>query len=166
MSHEPRLQSRTAQPYIAIRTRAPITEIGQTCPPLIGELFAWMAEHGVTDVAPVFFRYVLIDMEGLMEIDVGIPIQEPLPVGDARVRVDVLPAGRYATLRHVGPYDGLMDATGRLLDWGGKQGLRWQASEDQRHWVARIEFYPTDPAEEPDSSKWVSELAFLTAPAE
>lgn len=162
--HAPRLEWRDAAPYLAIRARARITDIGPVCSPLVDVLFAWMAERGVAEAGPVFFRYVRIDMAGELDIDVGVPIQGPLPVADEQVRADMLPAGCYAMLLHIGPFDGLMAATAQLLAWAEERGLRWQASSDQRDWVARLELYPTNPAEEPDASKWVSELAFLVAP--
>lgn len=162
MTQRPRLEWRDATPFLAIRTRARIADIGATCSPLVDTLFGWMAEHGVAEAGPVFFRYVRVDMAGELDIDVGVPVHAPLPAGDGRVRPDMLPAGHYAMLTHIGPYDGLMEAIARLLAWGEQQGLRWQACAGQRGWVARLEFYPTNPAEEPDASKWVSELAFLT----
>jgi hypothetical protein len=52
-----------------------------------------------------------------------------------------------------------------LLDWAAEQGLTWDVSpsEDGDRWGARLEFYLTDPAEEPDMSKWQTQLAFRLA---
>lgn len=163
-THLPRLEWRAAMPCVVVRARARITDIGPVCSPIVDTLFEWMAERGVMEAGPVFFRYVRVDMDNELDIDVGVPVQGLLPVGDERVRPDVLPAGHYAMLTHVGPYDGLMAAVVQLLAWGKERGLRWQAGPDLRDWVARLEFYPTNPAEEPDASKWVSELAFLVEP--
>jgi effector-binding domain-containing protein len=86
--------------------------------------------------------------------------------GDGDVRSGVLPAGRYATVTHLGHPDQLIDATAALLDWAAEQGLQWDMSEtdDGQRWGGcRLEVYNTDPAEEPDMNKWETELAFRLA---
>ena len=77
----------------------------------------------------------------------------------------MLPAGRYATLTHVGHPSELAGATQALLDWAAGQGLTWDASpgEDGERWGSRLEIYLTDPAQEPDMSKWVTQLAIRLA---
>jgi hypothetical protein len=60
---------------------------------------------------------------------------------------------------------GLIGATKALLDWAAGQGLTWDMSPgetgDRR--ASRLEIYLTDPNEEPDMSKWVTQLAFRLA---
>ena len=56
-----------------------------------------------------------------MEIDVGVPVATAVG-GDNRITVDILPGGHYATLVYTVPYEGLMQATGELLDWA--EGIR------------------------------------------
>ena len=67
--------------------------------------------------------------------------------GDDRVVAGVLPAGRYATLTHVGHPSELMAATKALLDWAAEQGLTWDVTpgEDGDRWACRLENYLTDP---------------------
>lgn len=161
MTSESALQWRPPVPYVALRARARMDQIGVTCPPLVPELLGWLAAHGVEEDGPVFFRYVVVDMAGELAIDVGVPVKV-LPAGDDRVRADVLPAGRYAVCTHHGHYQELVGATGGLLDWAQRQGVRWQASPDQRHWAARLEIYHNDPDDEPNPARWETELAFLT----
>jgi len=82
--------------------------------------------------------------------------------GDGRVLAGVLPSGRYATLRYTGHPDGLVGATASLLEWAAQQGLTFDArpAEGGERWGARLEIYETDPAVEPDMSKWTTQLAF------
>jgi len=77
----------------------------------------------------------------------------------------VLPAGRYAELTHVGHPSELMAATKALLDWAAEQGLTWDMTpgEGGERWGCRLETYLTDPSQEPDMSKWVTQLAFKLA---
>lgn len=76
-----------------------------------------------------------------------------------------LPGGRYATVTHVGHPMGLMLATKELLDWGAAQGLKWDVSPGAQgeQWGCRLENYLTDPGQEPDMSKWETQLAFRLA---
>lgn len=100
-------------------------------------------------------------MERQLEIEAGVPVEQPMS-GDDRVLASTLPGGRYATLTHTGHPDELVSATAALLDWGAKQGLSWDRSDesDGEHWGSRLEFYLTDPDAEPDMTKWETELAF------
>ncbi len=45
--------------------------------------------------------------------------------GDDQVLFGVLPAGRDATVTHVGHPDELIAVTAALLDWAAWQGLEW-----------------------------------------
>jgi len=85
--------------------------------------------------------------------------------GDERVQAGILPAGRYATLRHTGAPDTLVAATIVLRDWAAAEGLKWDVSQsaDGEVWGCRLENYLTDPAVEPDLAKWVTELAYRLA---
>ena len=85
--------------------------------------------------------------------------------GDAGVVSGVLPAGRYATLTHVGHPSELAEATKALLDWAARQGLSWDMTpaDGGERWGARLEIYLTDPEQEPDMSKWHTRLAFRLA---
>ena len=97
-----------------------------------------------------------------LEVDVAIPVAA-FVARDSRIVADFLPAGRYATVMFVGPPDRLMQATADLLSWAEGRGIRWQMNGPR--WGGRVERYLSDPTEEPDMSKWRTELAFLTAEA-
>jgi effector-binding domain-containing protein len=88
--------------------------------------------------------------------------------GDDRVRAGVLPAGRYVTLRHTGPYDGLIASNADLQDWAEARGITFD-SRDTDHgeaWHSRVEHYLTDPSAEPDPAKWQVDIAYLVSAAE
>jgi effector-binding domain-containing protein len=104
-------------------------------------------------------------MAAKMEIDVGVPVATAV-TGDNRITADILPVGRYATLIYTGPYEGLMQATGDLLDWAENKGIvwdKWPAGPKGEGWLARIENYLTDPTKEANPAKWETELAFKLA---
>ena len=165
MITEPKIEDRNEQHYVGIRTQVTMQEMGPVLPPLWGEVYGWLASKGLKPAGAPLWRYRIVDMEAKMEIDVGVPVATTV-TGDGRVTADILPAGRYATLIYTGPYDGLMRATGDLLDWAKEKAIvwdKWPVGPTGEGWRARVENYLTDPKEEPDSAKWETELAFKLA---
>ena len=59
-----------------------------------------------------------------------------------------------------------MAATAALLEWGAAHGVEWDKADtpDGERWGARLEIYLTDPRDEPDMNKWVTDLAFRLTP--
>jgi effector-binding domain-containing protein len=163
MSVTPEIETRTEQPYAAVRARTSMDGIAAFAP-RTSEVFGWLGARGLAPAGPPFLKYNVIDMARELEIEAGVPVAAAVD-GDDHVVTGVLPAGRYATVTHTGHPSELVDATGALLDWAKEQGLTWDMSpaEDGDRWVARVEFYLTDPAEEPDMSKWETQLAFRLA---
>lgn len=161
MLTEPILETRTAQPYLAIRSSVPMGGIGAVVPH-IDTVREHLARLGVAPSGPPFFRYVVVDMERELEIEVGWTVSAPAPGDGDRIIAGVFPAGVYAVAVHTGHPDDLVDATSQLLAWGQREGVVWDATPDQRDWTARIERYFSNPDEEPDRNQWRTELAFLT----
>jgi uncharacterized protein YdhG (YjbR/CyaY superfamily) len=95
----PKLVSRTAQPYVAIRRQVAMREIATVLPPLFNDVFAWLTKKGIRPAGAPFWRYLVVDMKGKLEIDVAVPVAV-VPPSDKHIVVDVLPAGRYATVLH------------------------------------------------------------------
>ena len=151
---EPQLQQRAAQPYLAIHARVSSeAEFRHAADTGFPELFGWLGEHGVEPAGPIFIRYSA-DSD---DIELGVPVA-PGVAGDERVRAGELPAGRWATFVHVGPYRSETEpdlAAGRatLEAWADAQGL---ARGDY------VEHYVKGPVEEPDHARWETELACLT----
>ena len=112
-------------------------------------LFGRLAELGVAPAGPPFIRYQRTGSE--LELQLGIP------VGPDAGQPDVLPGGRAAVLRHVGHFSGLRAACEGLFAWAEEQGEEPAGP----FW----ESYVTDPREEPDSSKWVTEISLPVKPA-
>ncbi len=163
MSTEPKIIERADQPYVGIRGTVTMQTIGAVAD-RIPELFGWLGAHGIPPSGAPFLRYDVIDMERQLVIEAGVPVATPA-TGDQQVSAGVLPAGRYATLTHVGHPDELVDVTARLLAWVREHGLEWDvsASDEGERWGCRLEVYHTDPAEEPDLRKWETDLVFRLA---
>jgi effector-binding domain-containing protein len=159
----PEITERPAQPYVGVTGRVTMTTIAEIADRL-PEVFGFLAERGVEPADAPFFRYHVIDMERELEIEVGVPTSGPVE-GAGDVRAGELPAGRYATVTHVGHPDELIDVTGDLLAWARREGLAFDRSDSPRGevWACRLEIYRTDPREEPDMAKWETQLAFKLA---
>jgi len=164
MSSAPEIVTRPEQPYVAIRTQVTMEDLGMVVPPLNQEVFAWLSARGAASAGAPFWKYNVIDMAAKLEIEAGAPVAAAV-AGDDRVVSGVLPAGRYAELTHVGHPSELMAATKALLDWAAEQGQTWDVTPgaDGDLWACRLENYLTDPSQEPDMSKWVTQLAFKLA---
>jgi effector-binding domain-containing protein len=161
----PEIVTRAEQPYVAIRGHVSMAELGAFAV-RTGEVFAWLGSRGLTPAGPPFLKYNVIDMMRQLEVENGVPLTAPADAtGDGEVISGLLPAGRYATVTHVGHPSELAGATKALLDWAAGQGLTWDMSpgETGERWGSRLEFYLTDPREEPDMSKWITQLAFKLA---
>ena len=136
MSSAPEIVTRAEQPYVAIRAQVTMAELAAFVPPLTRRCSpGWTATALAPPDAP-FCKYNVIDMARELEIEAGVPVAAAVD-GDDRVVAGVLPAGRYATLTHVGHPSELMAATKALLDWAAEQGLTWDVtpSEDGDRWA-------------------------------
>lgn len=141
-------------------TMATTSEVADELLPLIDRL----AARGQAASGPAFLRYLVIDTAGELVVQAGVPVAVPVEA-DGHVEPDELPAGDYLCTVHVGPYDGLEAATGALLAHAEREGLRFdvQPSDAGEVWASRLEWYETNPAEEPDPARWVTRLELKLA---
>jgi hypothetical protein len=152
--HEPQVQQRTAEPYLAIHARVTTeAEFRRAADRGFPALFGWLGEHGVEPAGPIFIRYAADPAE----IELGVPVA-PGTSGDERVQAAELPAGRWATFLHVGPYTHVSEpdlaaAHAGLQAWMDAQGLAR---------ASHVEHFIVGPVEEPDHTRWRTELAYLT----
>lgn len=160
---EPTIVQCAEQPYVGRRESITMIEFARVADHL-PTMFAGLAQRGVRVTGAPFFRYRVIDMAAEMVVEAGIPVAGPVPV-DPPHFVDTLPAGRYATVTHVGHPDQLMSVTARLLDWAQRKGLSWDMTPTPtgERWNARVEILMTNPAEQPDMHKWETALLFKLA---
>jgi hypothetical protein len=117
-------------------------------------------------LALLALRYLVIDMTAELEIELAVPVGAPV-AGSGRVRPGVLPEGRYAMIRHTGPYDGLIVSNAALQKWAREHGAEFDTQDTARGsaWRSRAEHYLTDPSKEPDPATWEVDVAYLTSQA-
>jgi GyrI-like small molecule binding domain len=161
----PRVVDLAAQPYVFVHDTVSMAEIPRIADRLPGIIME-LAAQGVGIGGAPFFRYLLIDMPGRLDMEAGVPVDstEGLRLaGD--LRAGLLPAGRYATWQHHGRPAGLEAATADLLAWAEREGLRWDSepTPEGERWGCRLERYLTDPRIQPDMAQWETELSFRLA---
>jgi effector-binding domain-containing protein len=164
VQQQPMIEQRAALPYAGIRMQFRLDEFAAAVDTAFPELFGWLAEHGISPAGPPFIRYYVIDMPARLDVEFGIPVLAAAQ-GDDRVRSGVLPAGRYVTLRHAGPYDGLIASNAALQDWAQDRGITFGSRDTElgEAWHCRVEHYLTDPSAEPDPAKWQVDVAYLAS---
>jgi effector-binding domain-containing protein len=157
---QPRVRERDEQAYAGIPVTVTMQTFPQAADATFPEVFGWLAERGIAPAGPPFIRYHVIDMDAELEVEFGVPVDKPVQA-DGRVRPGVLPAGRYVSLLHVGPYDGLVAANGAVQDWARRQGITLESSADEKLWQGRVEYYLSDPREVADPAQWQTEVDYL-----
>jgi hypothetical protein len=161
---EPEIIERAAVPYAGISQWVAMDAVGSVAD-RIPEIFGWLGVQGIAPAGPPFFRYHVIDMERPLLVEAGVPVLSAVADDEGDIRGGTLPAGRFVVMMHTGAPSTLMAATAALLAWAEARDLAWDVSETDagERWSCRVEFYLTDPAEQPDTSKWETELAFRLA---
>ena len=91
----PEIVTRAEQPYVAIRARVTMAELGGLAA-RFPDVFGWLAARGLAPAGPPFFKYNVIDMMRELEVEAGVPVVAAV-AGDGEIVSGVLPAGRYAT---------------------------------------------------------------------
>jgi GyrI-like small molecule binding domain len=150
MANLPQVSTRPEQPFFGARVQVS-DSVQAAVDGAFPELFARLGAAGAQPAGPPFIRFLALDDDGQpTELELGVPV-------DAGAATDELPAGRYATLVHVGPYrhdtePDLAAARATLQTWATERGLSPTGYMEQ---------YRLGPVEEPDYTKWETELAFL-----
>ncbi len=100
------VEDRPERPIVSVRTRAAVQDLPQIFGRTYGALMPYMTEMGAQPAGEPFAAYynmATMDMQNL-DIEIGFPVSKPLPDrGD--IKGGALPAGKYATTMHIGPYD-------------------------------------------------------------
>ena len=138
------------QPYLGIRATATMDQLSAVMGPLFGEVYGYIQQSGQVPAGMPFTIYY--EMKGnSVEFECGMPVATPI-AGTDRIKAGNLPAGKAATVTHIGPYEGLGQTWTKLAKWIDSQGLQAAAPP----W----EVYVTDPGAEPDQTKWRTDILF------
>lgn|SRR5512138_139136 len=148
----PKIVDRPASAYVAIKTWVTLP-FDDKVPEILDRLFGFLKDNHLREAGPVFFKHNLVAMPDL-EMEFGVPVDRTIAV-DGEFVSGQLPAGRYAEVTYLGPYDNLIAVNGMLIDWARNAGWTFDAREEVGGtWFAnRLEIYHNSPAEQPDPNQ-------------
>lgn len=160
----PEIVERGPQPYVAVRERVSLGAMKPAVDRALQKLFGWLGANGVEPVGAAFFKYNLIDMGGMLDVEFAVPVAREIDSG-GEITAAMLPAGHYAQVKWTGPYDALVDVNAVLVGWAKEKGVRWDTQETPEgdRFAARIEIYENNPAEVEDPKDLVTTVAIKVA---
>jgi effector-binding domain-containing protein len=141
------------QPVATIRTTTTPDKLSDLFGELLPEVDEYVHGSGIEHVGPPFGIYHEY-AEDRVDVEAGMPVSEPVE-GAGRIGGRTLPAGRAAVTWHVGPYTTIAEAYRAVEAWIAEQGHTPSGPPWEVYW--------TDPGEEPDSSKWRTEVGYPIA---
>lgn len=160
----PKIDERSEQPYVGIRSQIRMDEMRSgIIPQLHDEVLDWLNTQDVKPSGPPFMRYYVINMPDYLDIELAWPVEAAL-TGQGRIEAGVIPAGRYASLIYTDVTKGV-EGNGALIGWAEENGLEWDRWDDEKGdaFRSRIEFYLTGPEDDPDHTNWETEIAIKLA---
>ena len=110
-----------AQPAVTIRQQAKMDQLASLMGAAFGEIMGVVQAAGSSPAGMPFTRYH--EMHGQsVDFACGIPVTSAVG-SSGRATADELPAGRVATVTHVGPYDQLKTTWDAVMGWVQSEGL-------------------------------------------
>jgi len=132
----------------AIRLTCPMEAIGETMGQAFPKIFHAVTAAGVEPAGAPLTRYFSFGGPTI-EFECAIPVAAPFG-GEGEVQASEIGGGDAAFAVHVGPYDTIGQTWEALTEWVKEQGRE----PGGPGW----EYYLTDPGDEPDPAKWVTEV--------
>jgi len=144
-----------AQHTAIVRHRISMQEVGRI-PGWIRDTYEAVQRAGQQPTGMPFLRTLAMDA-GTMEIEVGWPVASPFGEDGeggegGEVHGGTLPGGPAAVASYFGPYEGIGPSYAAMQAWCAEHGHEVTGGP----W----ESYATDPHEEPDPSKWRTDIHF------
>jgi effector-binding domain-containing protein len=142
-------------------------QVPEAVPACLATVFKFLRKHRIPVSGAPLIRYLLVDYNsGGIEVDVGVPIGVAVPA-DPQVYSAQIRSGTFATLIHHGPYEALVETTAALMDWARQNKVNWMMAEEHKvtRWEGRVEHYLVRPPDEPNPSRWQTEIAILISVA-
>lgn len=160
---DPEIDERRPQPYVGCSARVSVGQLPDVIPATLDTVFGWLGRNGAAPAGPPFVRYLVIDMDAELRIEIGVPVAGPV-TGDDEVFAALLPGGRFASLVYTGVDHGLA-GNRALIDWAAERGLRWDHGDDPNGgaFACRVEWLLDGPDDDPDPANWRTEVAIKLA---
>ena len=150
MSHICEVEEKKVQHALSIRKIASAQNLPQALGEAYMRIMQYIGELGENPVGAPYTAYFNMDMQNL-DIEIGFPVTKKLPEkGD--IRPSEIPAGKYASCIHTGPYSEIEPAYNILTKWVDDNGYEPSG--------IAYEFYLNDPNKTPPN-KLQTKIQFL-----
>jgi effector-binding domain-containing protein len=137
-----------AQHVLTIRERATAKGLGAAMRGLYPVIAAYLEKRGVQPAGPSFGLFHSYGEE--IDFEAGFPVAESVE-GEGRIRASELPGGRAAVVTHIGPYETIGPV---------HEALDAFVHDRSDHGGPSREVYWSGPADEPDSSRWRTDVIY------
>ena len=137
----------TEKHLASVRVKTTPDKLTKTFEEILPEVFNYIKSIDMKPSGPPLGRYHSYGKE--IDLEAGMTIHKPIEP-NGRIQASTLPAVEVATTWHIGNYDTIEQSYRKLEAWMKSEG----------HTPAKgpWEVYWTDPKEEPDDSKWRTEI--------
>ena len=139
LSYECTVSEEPARPTLVARIRVPAQDMTLPLGDVFGAIQEYLAQLGEAPAGPPFSGYPSLNRQNL-DVELGYPVAHPLR-GKGGIKAGEIPAGRYASCLHVGPYAEIDHAYAALSAWLAANGYSATG--------AAYEHYLDDPAQTP-----------------
>jgi effector-binding domain-containing protein len=137
----------TAQYTAVVRDEIPRPDLPAWLRLAYHDVALYLRRWRIEAAGPPFARFTFLGDQ--VAIEAGFPVGQEI-AGQGRVQPSRLPDGPAVVTTHYGRYENLEDAYAAAR--------RWLATHGRAPTGAHWEVYYTDPAEEPDSSRWRTDV--------
>ena len=150
MGREVKVGRREAALVVSKRLPVTLPEIGDVISRSFGQVYGHLGALGGAPGGPPFIIYHGTPASGEpFEIEICAPVPVPVEPPSGWQLVE-LPAGTFATLLHVGPYDTIGTAYAEIMAWPAEHGFAVAGPPR--------EVYLSDPETPPDQIRTIVEL--------
>lgn len=115
------IKEQSAQPFLAIRVRTPVSELPALLGQSYGAIMAYLGEIGEQPAGVPFSGYYNQDMQDL-DVAIGIPTAEIFK-GRGEIYGAEIPAGLVAECLYTGPYNKLSSAYQQVAEFIAAKGV-------------------------------------------
>jgi effector-binding domain-containing protein len=139
-----------AQHVLTIRERAAAKGLGAAMRGLYPVIAAYLEKRGLQPAGPSFALFHSYGEEET-DFEAGLPVAESVE-GEGRIRASELPGGPAAVVTHIGPYETIGPVHEALDAFVHGRGSDHAGPSREVYW--------SGPADEPDSSRWRTDVIY------
>jgi len=139
MTYDIKLLDLPDQPALAMRAVMPVEKLPEFFGKAYGAIMARLTALGEYPAGMPFGAYYNLDMTAL-DVAAGFPVSKMIP-DEGDLKCILIPAGKYVSTIHRGPYDSVAPAYDALTEWAKANGYEPTG--------IAYEYYLNDPSADP-----------------